>query len=107
MPEIEAAPGVRLRAIAAGNLMLSYVRIDPQSEAPVHVHDEEQMGIVLSGECTFSLDGQERPMRKGDTYHAPAGVPHGAWTSDGGCEILDIFTPPRSALLELIRQAGG
>lgn len=107
VPEVEAAPGVRIRAVAAGALMLSYVRIDSHSEAAAHVHDEEQMGIVLSGECVFSLDAEERTMRTGDTYHAPAGVPHGARTSDVPCEILDVFTPPRSALIELIRQAGG
>lgn len=107
VPEVEAAPGVRIRAVSAGLLMLSYVRLDPHSEAAVHVHDEEQMGIVLSGQCVFSLDGEERTMRTGDTYHAPPGVPHGARTFDDACEILDVFTPPRSALLELIRRAQG
>jgi unsaturated pyranuronate lyase len=104
-PEVEAASGVRIRAVAAGGLMLSYVRIDPNSKAEVHTHDEEQMGLVLSGECTFSLDGEERPFRKGDVYHAPAGVPHGAWTGAQACEILDVFSPPRAALLELIQKA--
>jgi quercetin dioxygenase-like cupin family protein len=104
-PEIEAAPGVRLRAVAAGTLMLSYVSIDPHSEAPTHTHDEEQTGIVLSGVCEFELDGEIRTMRTGDTYHAPPGVPHGVRTGDVPCDILDVFSPPRQALVALIEEA--
>lgn len=103
--EIEAAPGVRIRAVPGDRIMLSYVCFDPHSVAEVHTHDEEQMGIVLSGSCTFSLDGSERVLHKGDTYFAPPGVPHGAWTEDETCEILDVFSPPRAALLELIAKA--
>ncbi|MGH2758394.1 MAG: cupin domain-containing protein [Actinomycetota bacterium] len=104
-PEVEAAPGVRIRAVAGGALMLSYVRLDPRSEAATHTHDEEQMGIVLSGRCTFSLDGDVRELHTGDVYHAPPGVPHGAATGDEPCEILDLFAPPRAALLELIEKS--
>ena len=106
-PEVEAAPGVWIRAIAGKGMMLSYVRLEPNSVADTHTHDEEQMGIVLSGECTFDLDGDTRTLRRGDVYHAPPGVPHGARAGQKPCEILDIFSPPRAALLELIEKATG
>jgi quercetin dioxygenase-like cupin family protein len=104
-PEVEAAPGVHIRAIAYGTLMLSYVRLDPNSVAATHLHSEEQMGIVLEGECVFDLDSSERTLKKGDVYHAPAGVPHGARAGNEPCVILDVFSPPRAALLELIARA--
>ena len=106
-PEVEAAPGVHIRAVSHGTLMLSYVRLDPDSVAATHTHPEEQMGIVLSGRCVFDLDGEERTLRTNDTYHAPPGVPHGCRTEEEACEILDVFTPPRGALLELIGRARG
>jgi unsaturated pyranuronate lyase len=104
-PEVEAAPGVKIRAVAHGTIMLSYVRLEPNSVAATHLHSEEQMGIVLSGECVFDLDGEERTLKMGDVYHAPAGVPHGARATDEPCVILDVFSPPRAALLDLIAQA--
>jgi quercetin dioxygenase-like cupin family protein len=104
-PEVEAAPGVKIRAIAHGTLMLSYVRLEPNSVAATHLHSEEQMGIVLEGECVFDLDGTERTLGTNDVYHAPAGVPHGARTGAEPCVILDVFSPPRVALLDLIARA--
>ncbi len=104
-PAIEVSPGVRIRAIPGNNLMLSYVTIDAHSSAAVHTHSEEQMGLVLSGSCAFSLDGDEKDLKEGDTYHAPPGVPHGVRTGDESCVILDVFSPPRAALLSLIESA--
>src|SRR5262245_34826909 len=45
--------------------------------------------LVLSGECTLLVDGQQRPLRAWDFVHCPAGVEHvfvGA--GDGPCVVL-------------------
>ena len=102
---IEAAPGVTLRPLLGQRVMLSHVSLEPHSEAELHTHGEEQMGIVLEGSCEFELDGEVRMVGPGDTYHAPPGVPHGCRTSDERCVILDIFAPPRAMLVELMRAA--
>ena len=100
--EIEAAPGVMVRAVTGDRLMVSHVTIAPNSEAAVHSHHEEQFGVVIAGSCEFELGGVTRSLKPGDTYHAPPGVPHGARTSSETCTILDMFVPPRRALLDLI-----
>jgi quercetin dioxygenase-like cupin family protein len=99
---IEAAPGVVLRAVAGTGVMLSHVTIASNSEAPVHTHDEEQMGVVLSGNCDFEVDGEVRRLGPGDVYVAGPGVPHGVRTGDEECVVLDVFAPPRQALLDLL-----
>jgi quercetin dioxygenase-like cupin family protein len=104
-PLVAAAPGVNLRPVAGRGLMLSHVTIEPHSEAPTHTHDEEQMGIVLEGTCEFELDGEVRTVGPGDVYHAPPGIPHGVRTGAGRCVIIDMFSPPRRALLDLMRGA--
>ena len=81
--------------------MLSYVTMAPHAVAAVHTHDEEQIGLVISGTCEFELDGMTRTLGPGDAYHAPPGVPHGARTGDAECVIVDVFSPPRQALLDL------
>ena len=104
-PTISPSPGVHIQPVAGARLLLARVTIDPHSEAPVHVHDEEQMGIVLSGSGDFELDGETRRVVPGDTYHAPPGVPHGLRAGAEGCLVIDAFSPPRAALLELMAEA--
>ena len=62
------------------------------------------MGIVVSGSGDFDLDGEIRRVVPGDTYHAPPGVPHGLRAGAEGCVVIDVFSPPRAALVELIAQ---
>jgi unsaturated pyranuronate lyase len=81
--------------------MTNFVSFEPGSTAPRHVHEEEQIVIVLEGEFTFDLDGDVRTMRKGDVAVVPAWVPHGAWTTDSRCLEVDVFCPPRQSLLKL------
>jgi quercetin dioxygenase-like cupin family protein len=91
--------------VAGARLLLCRVTIDPDHEAPVHTHDEEQMGIVVSGSGDFELDGETRRVVPGDTYHAPPGVSHGLRAGAEGCVVIDVFSPPRAALVELMAQA--
>lgn len=103
LPNVDAGGGVTLRPLTGERLMLSHVTIAPHGEAALHTHDEEQIGLILSGQCEFELDGVTRTLAPGDIYHAPPGVPHGARTGDEPCVILDLFSPPRQALLDLMR----
>jgi quercetin dioxygenase-like cupin family protein len=78
------------------------VTIEPHSQATPHSHDEEQAGVVLEGTCEFVLGAETRTLGPGDVYVAPPGVLHGACTADGRCVILDVFSPPRAALVALL-----
>ncbi len=101
-PTITPIPGVHIQPVPGDRLLLCRVTIDPHSEAPVHTHDEEQMGIVLSGSGDFHLDGQTRQVGPGDTYHAPPGVAHGLLAGAERCTVIDVFSPPRAALMDLL-----
>ena len=103
VPAVDAGGGVTLRPLTGERLMLSHVTIAPHGEAAVHTHDEEQIGLIVSGSCEFELDGETRTLKPGDIYHAPPGVPHGARTGDEQVVIVDLFSPPRQALLDLMR----
>jgi quercetin dioxygenase-like cupin family protein len=103
LPVADAGNGVTLRALSGAQVMLSHVTIAPHGFAAVHTHDEEQIGLVVSGGCEFDLDGEVRTLGPGDIYHAPPGVPHGARAGEDGCVIVDMFAPPRQALLDLLR----
>jgi quercetin dioxygenase-like cupin family protein len=97
----EFVPGLTFRPVLGQRAMTNFVHFEPGAEAPRHVHEEEQIVIILDGEMTFDLDGDVRVMRKGDVAVIPAWVPHGAWTTDTTCLEVDVFCPPRKSLLAL------
>ena len=56
-----------------------------------HSESLQEAFLVLEGECTLLVEGQERTLRKWDFFHCPPGTHHifvGA--GDGPCAILMI-----------------
>ncbi len=97
---VEFVPGLTFRPVLGERTMTNFVMFAPHTQAPVHVHEEEQIVIVLDGEFEFDLDGDVRTMRTGDIAVVPPWVPHGARTKDSMCYEVDVFNPPRKTLLE-------
>ena len=104
---VEFVPGLLFRPVVGNKLMANFVRFNPNTVAPVHTHEEEQITVMIEGEFEFDLAGDVRIMRTGMAAVVPPGVPHGARTHDTSCFEIDIFHPPRQALLELMRKSGG
>ena len=100
----EFGPGLSFRPVLGHGVLTNFVNYEPGAQAPRHVHEEEQMVIVLDGELHFDLDGDVRTMSRGDVAVIPAWVPHGAWTTDTSCLQIDVFCPPRKTLLALAAQ---
>jgi quercetin dioxygenase-like cupin family protein len=100
---VELVPGLVFRPVVGEQLMASFVRFGPNTEAPVHTHQEEQISVVIEGELEFDLAGELRVMGPGMAVVVPPGVPHGARTRQTPCYEIDIFHPPRRVLLELTK----
>jgi quercetin dioxygenase-like cupin family protein len=102
---VEFVPGLVFRPVVGDQLMANFVRFDPDTVAPLHSHEEEQITVVIEGELEFDLAGDRRTMRPGMAVVVPPGVPHGARTHATSCFEIDIFHPPRRVLLETLRQS--
>jgi len=100
---VEFVPGLQFRPVLGERAMANFVSFAPHTVAPTHVHEEEQIVVVLQGEFEFELDGEFRTMRPGDVAVIPPWVPHGARTLESSCLELDVFTPPRKTLVEHAR----
>jgi uncharacterized cupin superfamily protein len=74
--------GINVRVIQPG-----------QPNCLYHRENGQEAFLVLSGECTAVVEGQERPMRKGDFLYAPPGTAH-VMVGAGGepCTILMVGT---------------
>ncbi|MGH9116852.1 MAG: cupin domain-containing protein [Acidimicrobiales bacterium] len=99
---VEFIKGLTFNPVVGEAVMASFVRYEPRTEAPVHAHAEEQFTIVVEGELEFDLDGETRVLGPGQVAVIPPYVPHGARTRDQPCLEIDVFSPPRQALLALL-----
>lgn len=94
--------GLEFRPLVGRNVMLSFVSFEPNVEAPVHSHVEEQLICVISGKLAVTLGDEERTLGPGEVAVVPPYVPHGARSLDEPCWEVDVFQPPRQALLDLL-----
>ncbi len=97
---VQFVPGLSFRPVVGERTMVNFVSFEPNTEAPMHVHEEEQITLVIEGEFEFEIDGEVRTMRAGDLAVIPSWVRHGARSLGTACREIDIFTPPRRSLLE-------
>ncbi len=91
----ELVPGANSRIINSRGAQASFLRMDPGSVFGHHNHPEEQLMIVLRGSIDeIIMDGVSR-MEEGDVLLLPAGMVHGGTNGPLGCDVLDVFYPPR------------
>ena len=93
----ELAPGVNTRIFPGEQAMLSVVTLAANAAGRVHSHPEEQWGLLLEGSGVRMQDGVDHPVVKGDFWRTPGGVEHGLVAGPDGCQVLDVFAPPREA----------
>ena len=87
---------VRARSINGERLTLALVELAPDSVVPEHRHENEQMGMVVSGSVTFTVDGETRTLGPGGTWRIPSNRPHDVVTGPAGALVVDVFAPTRA-----------
>jgi gluconolactonase len=91
----ELQPGANSRLIAGHGAQLSFLRMNPGMTFAAHLHPEEQLMIVVRGSIDeLILDGA-KAMANGDLLYLPATMVHGGTVGVKGCDVLDVFFPPR------------
>jgi quercetin dioxygenase-like cupin family protein len=86
---------VRGRRIQGERLTLAVVELAPNAIVPEHRHEQEQLGMVIKGEVTFTLDGETRRLGPGGTWRCLSFAPHEVTAGPDGAVVLDLFTPIR------------
>ncbi len=99
--------GVRGRVVHGEQLTMGVVELDPDGVVPLHSHENEQLGVVLSGSLTFRIGDEARELGPGGTYRIPGGTPHEAKVGPEGAVVVDIFAPVREDWKMLERQEPG
>ncbi len=91
----EAGSGVIRRVLAyTDGLMCVENHFEEGAVGALHSHPHTQITYVVSGAFSFTIEGETRTVRAGDTLLKENGVPHGCTCLEEGI-LLDIFSPMR------------
>jgi quercetin dioxygenase-like cupin family protein len=89
-------PDVMARVVNGERMTLAVVDLKPDARVAEHRHENEQLGVIISGSMVFTIGGESRDLNPGDTYEIPSNVPHDAVAGPGGCTVVDAFAPVRA-----------
>jgi gluconolactonase len=91
----ELSPGANSRLVSGRGAQLSILRMNPGSVFDLHIHPEEQLMAVTRGSIDERIMDGSTAMQKGDLLLLPGNMVHGGANGPLGCDVLDIFWPPR------------
>jgi gluconolactonase len=83
------------RIISGSGVMCSFSSADPERVSPFHAHPEEQLTIVLRGRVNETVIDSTIAMKSMDILYLPGNMVHRGQYDKAGCDMLDIFWPPR------------
>jgi unsaturated pyranuronate lyase len=87
--------GVHARVLHGERLTFSVVELDPDSVVPEHSHEQEQLGMCLTGSLLFRVGDESRELGPGDTWSIPSNVSHEVHVGPDGAVVIDVFAPTR------------
>lgn len=100
------ADGVVARSVDGERVAFAVVELEPATVVPEHSHDNEQLGLVLSGSVSFRLGDDTRELAAGGTWRIPPNMPHEVHAGPEGAVVVDVFAPPREDWAALERIGG-
>ena len=91
--------GVKRKILAhSENMMTVEVHFGEGDIGAMHSHSHEQITYVLSGEFEFTIGGESKVVKAGDTMYKKPDIVHGCTCLKAGV-LLDNFTPMRKDFL--------
>jgi quercetin dioxygenase-like cupin family protein len=84
-----------VRTYAGDNVQVSIADIPAGGVIDWHAHPNEQLGVMVAGEATFSIGNEERRLGPGDVFFIPGGVRHKVVAHEEPVRAIDIFYPIR------------
>ena len=80
---------VQTAVVRSDNGLVAFFTFLKDMELPPHSHGA-QWGTVVEGQVEFTIGGETKIYRAGDSYSIPAGVEHGALIKSG-TRVIDVF----------------
>ena len=99
MTEYGDARRVRKRLFLKEKIEAEMVCYEPGQNTVEHHHvGQDEIFIIMDGSGTITVDGESRPVEKGDIIFAPADKPHGVEVDQGQrMTMVFVKAPGRSS----------
>lgn len=99
--QMEGVKGVRMavmvgRQDGAPNFALRSFDVEPGGHSPRHRHDYEHEVFIVEGTGEVLLEGEYRPIRKGDVIYVPADHEHQFRAGGQGMRFLCLVPMSRN-----------
>lgn len=95
IPPLPIWPGVTARVVQGTRITLSVVELPPGGLVPEHRHENEQIGVCITGSLTFRVGDEKRDIGPGGTWRILADIPHEVETGPDGAVVVEVFSPVR------------
>ena len=92
---IKVFDGIKRKTLVYGdNTLLTEFILENGKVLPMHSHQEEQTGYLVSGHIILIISGERHEMKSGDSWAIQSNIEHGAETVEDSVAI-EIFSPVR------------
>ena len=88
--------GVVGRVVGGERSTLALIELDPGAVVPEHSHDNEQLGVLVSGSMTFRVGDETRELGPGAMWRIAPWTPHEVTVGPDGAVAVESFVPGRS-----------
>ena len=93
--------GWHARVYHGTEITFAVVEAQPNAKLPAHSHHNEQVGMLVRGSLTFTVDGAERVVHAGEGWVIPSHAVHDATAGPDGAIVIETWSPPRSDFVAL------
>jgi quercetin dioxygenase-like cupin family protein len=103
IPDEAVRPGIRRRGFGTQQCLLVMNECEPGMDLRPHVHDFDQIAMILEGRANYYVSGARSEMGPGSILLIPAGEEHYIEpVGDQTVKNIDVFTPLREDLAHLL-----
>lgn len=93
-------PGVTRKILSySDDLMMCEITFEKDARGNVHSHPHLQITYVAKGSFEFTIDGETKIVKQGDSVYMPANSVHGVHALEESI-LVDVFNPKRDDFLK-------
>ena len=107
VPPFSPAPGIQIQPVIGESLMTCWIAMEPGAVVVEHSHVNEQLGVVVEGSVTLTVEGDARELVVGDAYLVPSDLVHSGVAGADGVLLVETFVPIREEYAKAWRAVAG
>ena len=93
-------PGVSRKILSySDELMMCEITFKKGAKGNSHKHEHLQITYIAKGSFEFTIDGETKVVKQGDSVYMPSNAEHGVTALEDGI-LVDVFNPKREDFLK-------